>query len=40
MFLERAGKVDNKNIILTPEHIKSLMVELARLTTQDVVIDT
>lgn len=40
IFLSKAGKVDNKNIILTPDHIKSLMVRLARLTLQDVVLDT
>lgn len=39
-FLSRAGNVDNKNIILTPDHIKSLMVKLARLTKDDVVLDT
>ena len=40
VFLSRAGKTDNKNIILTPDHIKSLMVRLARLSVDDVVIDT
>ena len=40
IFLSKAGKIDNKNIILTPDHIKSLMVELARLNISDVVIDT
>lgn len=40
IFLSRAGKVDNKNIILTPDHIKRLMVKLARLTVDDVVLDT
>ena len=40
IFLSRAGKVDNKNIILTPDHIKNLMVKLARLTKDDVVLDT
>lgn len=40
IFLKRAGKIDNKNIILTPDHIKSLMVELARLNVSDVVLDT
>lgn len=40
IFLSRAGKVDNKNIILTPDHIKELMVKLARLTKNDVVLDT
>ncbi len=39
-FLKRAGKVDNKNIILTPDHIKNLMVKLARLSKEDVVLDT
>ncbi len=40
IFLSKAGKVDNKNIILTPDHIKSLMVKLARLNKNDVVLDT
>lgn len=40
LFLQRAGKVENKNIILTPDHIKSLMVKLARLDVDDVVLDT
>jgi len=40
IFLSRAGKIDNKNIIITPDHIKSLMVKLARLDVDDVVIDT
>lgn len=40
IFLHRAGKIDNKNIILTPDHIKSFMIELARLNVDDVVIDT
>ncbi len=40
IFLSRAGKVDNKNIILTPDHIKQLMVRLARLSVDDVVLDT
>ena len=40
IFLSRAGKVDNKNIILTPDHIKRLMVDLARLSVDDVVLDT
>lgn len=40
IFLSKAGKVDNKNIILTPDHIKALMVRLARLTVDDVVLDT
>ena len=40
IFLSRAGKVDNKNIILTPDHIKTLMVKLARLSVNDVVLDT
>lgn len=39
-FLKRAGKVDNKNIILTPDHVKNLMVKLARLSPYDVVLDT
>ena len=40
IFLSRAGKVDNRNIILTPDHIKTLMVKLARLSVNDVVLDT
>ena len=40
IFLSRAGKVDNKNIIITPDHIKGLMVKLARLIVKDVVLDT
>ena len=40
IFLTKAGKIDNKNIILTPDHIKSLMVDLARLSINDVVLDT
>lgn len=40
IFLSKAGKVDNKNIIITPDHIKSLMVELARIEVDDVVLDT
>ena len=40
IFLSKAGKVDNKNIIITPDHIKSLMVRLADLNVDDVVLDT
>lgn len=40
IFLSKAGKVDNKNIIITPDHIKSLMVKLADLNLKDVVLDT
>ena len=40
IFLSRAGKMDNKNIILTPDHIKSLMVDLVDLDRDDVVLDT
>ncbi len=40
IFLKKAGKIDNRNIILTPDHIKSLMIKLARLNQEDVVIDT
>lgn len=40
IFLLTAGSVDNKNIILTPDHIKSLMVKLARVDENDVVMDT
>lgn len=41
IFLKRqTGRIDNKNIILTPDHIKHLMVQLARLSKKDVVLDT
>ncbi len=40
ILLSRSGQAENKNIILTPDHIKSLMVKLARLNVDDVVIDT
>jgi SAM-dependent methyltransferase len=40
IFLSRAGKIDNKNIILTPDHVKNLMIGLARLNVNDVVLDT
>lgn len=40
IFLSRAGKIDNKNIILTPDHIKRLMVKLSRLSISDIVLDT
>lgn len=40
VFLSRSGKIENKNIILTPDHIKSLMIKLARLNLSDVVLDT
>lgn len=40
IFLSRAGKVDNKNIIITPDHIKSLMVKLCNLNIDDIVLDT
>lgn len=40
IFLSRAGKMDNKNIILTPDHIKKFMVDLAELSRDDVVLDT
>lgn len=40
IFLSRAGKMENKNIILTPDHIKKLMVDLARLDVTDIVLDT
>lgn len=40
-FLKRqTGRIDNKNIILTPDHIKHLMVQLARLSKKSVVLDT
>jgi type I restriction enzyme M protein len=40
IFLSRAGKMDNKNIILTPDHVKTLMVDLAGIERRDVVLDT
>lgn len=40
IFLSRAGSVENRNIILTPDHIKRLMIALARLNVDDVVLDT
>ncbi len=40
IFLSRAGKMENKNIILTPDHIKKLMIDLARLDVTDKVLDT
>lgn len=40
LFLSRGGKAEDKNIILTPDHIKELMVKLARLNVDDVVLDT
>ncbi|HHE3464278.1 N-6 DNA methylase [Pasteurella multocida] len=40
IFLSRAGSAESKNIILTPDHIKGLMIKLARLNVNDVVIDT
>jgi type I restriction-modification system DNA methylase subunit len=40
IFLSRSGRAEGKNIILTPDHIKSLMIKLARLEANDVVIDT
>lgn len=40
IFLARSGKAEDKNIILTPDHIKELMIKLARLTADDVVLDT
>lgn len=40
IFLSKAGKVDNKNIILTPDHIKGLMIKLARLSPESVLLDT
>lgn len=40
IFLSKAGKVDNKNIILTPDHIKGLMIKLARLSPNSVLLDT
>lgn len=40
IFLSRAGKMDNKNIILTPDHILKFMVDLADIQRDDVVLDT
>ncbi|MCU9932477.1 hypothetical protein NWQ33_00610 [Mycoplasmopsis cynos] len=40
LFLARGGKAEDKNIILTPDHIKELMVKCTRLTVDDVVLDT
>lgn len=40
IFLSRAGKMDNKNIILTPDHVKTFMVDLVRVERDDVVLDT
>lgn len=40
IFLSRAGKMDNRNIILTPDHIIRLMIDLASLERDDVVLDT
>ena len=40
IFLSRAGNVENRNIILTPDHIKQLMIALARIHVDDVVLDT
>ena len=40
IFLSRAGGMDNKNIILTPDHVKAFMVDLAGLQQNDVVLDT
>jgi type I restriction enzyme M protein len=40
IFLSRAGKMDNKNIILTPDHVKTLMVDLASIERGDVILDT
>jgi len=40
IFLSRAGSVENRNIILTPDHVKRLMIALARIDVDDVVLDT
>lgn len=40
IFLSRAGNVENRNIILTPDHVKRLMIALARINVDDVVLDT
>jgi len=40
IFLARAGAAENKNIIFTPDHIKSLMVRLARVNHKSIILDT
>jgi len=40
IFLSRAGSIEEKNIIITPDHVKRMMVKLARVTKDDVVLDT
>lgn len=39
-FLKDAGGIDNRNIILTPEHVRTLMLRLARIGRGDAVLDT
>lgn len=38
-FLKDAGKIDDKNVILTPNHIRHLMCRLADVKCDEVVID-
>lgn len=38
-FLKDAGKIDDKNVILTPNHIRHLMCRLADVKSDEVVID-
>ena len=40
IFLSRAGSIEDKNIIITPDHVKRMMVKLARVGKDDVVLDT
>lgn len=40
IFMKRNGGAENRNIILTPDHIKELMVDLAELKYYDVVLDS
>lgn len=38
-FLKDAGKIDDKNVILTPNHIRHLMCRLGDVKTGEVIID-
>ena len=41
IFLSRTGtSVEDRNIIITPDHIKGLMVKLARIDKDDIILDT
>lgn len=40
IFLSKSGKIENKNIVLTPPHIRHLMIQLADLSDNDVVLDS